>query len=262
MSDMVHAAIAPDAVRFSIGRALALSFGVLGRNFGPKALLSLAIFTVEAAIGYVMAGIADGTGSSALGLVSYAFITAPVTYATFQDLRGTRASTKALGAHGFNRAGRVLAVAFAFSVVIVVPVVVVVGISSLFFGWSLAVPFATAGIFALYIFVLWFVVVPVQVVEETKFFRGFSRAAELGRGRRWAILGLVLIYCVLTAAIIFVMLMITYLISDSDLFLTMLPVPFSALYSVFGAILPAVVYYLLRAEKEGVGIDQIARVFD
>jgi hypothetical protein len=41
-----------------------------------------------------------------------------------------------------------------------------------------------------------------------------------------------------------------------------LTIPFLALYSVIGAIMPAVVYYLLRAEKEGVGIDEIARVFD
>jgi hypothetical protein len=31
---------------------------------------------------------------------------------------------------------------------------------------------------------------------------------------------------------------------------------------MLGAILPVVVYYLLRAEKEGIGIDEIVEVFD
>ena len=39
-------------------------------------------------------------------------------------------------------------------------------------------------------------------------------------------------------------------------------IPFLSLYSVLGAIMPSVVYYLLRSEKEGVGIEEIAKVFD
>jgi hypothetical protein len=37
---------------------------------------------------------------------------------------------------------------------------------------------------------------------------------------------------------------------------------FRAMALMLGAILPVVVYYLLRAEKEGIGIDDIVKVFD
>ena len=69
-------------------------------------------------------------------------------------------------------------------------------------------------------------------MESGAFGAGFKRAADLSRGRRWGILGLLLY------------------------------IPLGAFTSAIGAILPAVVYYLLRAEKEGVGIDEIAGVFD
>ena len=262
MSDAVQSALAPDGVRFTIGRALSLSFGVMGRNFGPMALLSIVILGVEATIKYVMSEVMGSeSGGSALGLISYAFITAPVTYATFQDLRGSGAKANDLFSRGFNRAGRVLGVTFALSVVIAVPALLAVGLS-VASRLPLTVPLAMAGVFALSVFAVWFVVIPVQVVEETKFFRGFGRASELGSGRRWALLGLLLIYFAMVAALLAVMVMIVYLGPDSELFITALAVPFGALYSVFGAILPAVTYYLLRAEKEGVGIDEIAKVFD
>jgi hypothetical protein len=262
MSDISYSSAAPDGLRFTIGRALSLSFGVLGRNFGPMALLSIVILGIEATIKYVMAEVMGSeSGGAALGLISYAFITAPVTYATFQDLRGTGAKANDLFSRGFNRAGRVLGVTFALSVVIAVPALLAFALSGIA-GMSLVVPFAAAGVFALYVFVVWFVAIPVQVVEDTKFFRGFGRASALGRGRRWALLGLLLVYFAMVAVLLFVMGMIVYLGPDSDLFITALAVPFGACYSVFGAILPAVVYYLLRAEKEGVGIDEIAKVFD
>ncbi len=262
MSDADQSAPAPDGVRFTIGRALSLSFGVLGRNFGPMALLAIVVMGVEVTIKYVMSEVLGSeSGGSALGLVSYAFVTAPVTYATFQDLRGTGAKANDLFSRGFNRAGRVLGVTFALSVVIAVPALLAfgIGVTTLI---PLAVPFAVAAIFALAVFAVWFVVVPVQVVEEVKFFRGFGRASELGSGRRWALLGLLLIYFAMVAALLAVMVAIVYVGPDSELFITVLAVPFGALYTVFGAILPAVVYYLLRAEKEGVDIDDIAKVFD
>jgi hypothetical protein len=91
---------------------------------------------------------------------------------------------------------------------------------------------------------------------------GFGRALDLSRGRRWSILGLFLVYGVMIVAIGAVMVGLDAVLEDSAIVSLVLLIPFSAFFSVIGAILPAVVYYLLRAEKEGVGIDQIAMVFD
>jgi VIT1/CCC1 family predicted Fe2+/Mn2+ transporter len=56
--------------------------------------------------------------------------------------------------------------------------------------------------------------------------------------------------------------LIATLAADAPVVALVAMVPLSALYSLIGAILPVVVYYLLRAEKEGIGINANAKVFD
>jgi hypothetical protein len=247
--------------RFAVGRALSLTFGVLGRNLAPMGVLSLAVTAIQSIIELALAGGApdgEGHGTTFLNLFSYALITAPVTYATFQDLRGTPVGLGGMFARGYGSITRVLGAAFVFGFVIIVPVLVAV-----FAGMSatlLLIPaVAACGIFVLYIFVAWFVAVPVLVVEDIRFFAAFGRALDLSKGRRWSILGLLLVYAIIIVAIGAVMIAI---IAAFPMVQELALIPFGAFYSVIGAILPAVVYYLLRAEKEGVGIGDIAKVFD
>jgi hypothetical protein len=264
MSDLTQAPSMASEVRFTIGRSFSLSFGVLGRNFWPMALLALMVTGVQSAVDYLVTGDASGGENGAnsfLNLLTYAFITAPVTYATFQDLRGTRVPMKDLLGRGFGRVGRVLAVAFGLGLVLALPIFVVVAA-----GAAIGVPIfallGVAAIYALYILVLWFVVIPVQVVERTGFSAGFTRASQLSAGQRWRLLGLMLVYVILIVALAVIMFLLIYIGPDSQAFVALVVIPFYAFYSVMGAILPAVVYYLLRAQKEGVGIDEIAKVFD
>jgi len=256
------AASAPDGPRFAIGRALALSFGVLARNLGPMAAISLAVTAVQSAVDYMLSGgTGDDSSNSVSNLIAYALITAPVTYATFQDLRGTPVGIGSIFSKGFGIIWRVAGATIGVVLVAIVPVIGVFFIG-LFAGLPLVLLGVLAGIFVLYIFVVWFVLVPVLVVEDIRFFAGFGRALDLSRGRRWSILGLLLVYGAIIVAIGAVMLGLVALFQDSAIVSLVLLIPFGAFYSVIGAILPAVVYYLLRAEKEGVGIDQIAMVFD
>src|SRR5213593_2448941 len=100
--------------RFAIGRALSLSFGVLGRNLAPMGVVSLAVTAIQSVIELVLAGGAsdsDSGGSSFLNLFSYAIITAPVTYATFQDLRGTPVGLGGMFSKGYGSIGRVIGAA-------------------------------------------------------------------------------------------------------------------------------------------------------
>src|SRR5262245_61497462 len=213
MIDAVQVALPPDGVRLTIGRALSLSFGVLGRNFGPMVLIAIAVTIIQAGIDYALTGDATGNGesflSSILGIVTYSVITTPTTYATFQDLRGTRASTSTLLSRGFGRAGRVVAASFAMGFVMGVPIVIIAMI-----GLPGFLVIAAGGTFALYIFVRWFVVVPVQVMEGVGFSQGFTRAAELGRGRRWILLALTLVYFVMVVGVMFVVTVIGFLAPD------------------------------------------------
>lgn len=263
MSDIARATTA-DGPRFTIGATLSLSFGVLGRNLGSMALISIIVTAVQSTIDYLLTGDptgGEGGANSFLSLVSYAFITAPVTYATFQDLRGTKVGVGDMASRGFSRVGRVIGVSFAMGVVLAVPVLIVIFVGAQI-GISIYLLAAAAAIFVLYVFVLWLVVVPVQVMEEIGFTDGFSRAANLSRGRRWLIVGLLLVYAAIIVALSAVMFALVWVGPENPFLIMLLIVPFSAFYSVMGAIVPAVAYYLLRAEKEGVGIDEIARVFD
>lgn len=255
--------MAPEGPQFSIGRSLSMTFGVLGRNFVPMMLIAVIVTAIQSVIEYLLGGESgEGNSGSFLNIISYGLITAPVTYATFQDLRGTRVNASDMMSGGFKRIGRVMGAALAIGVVAVVAILLAVFLyfASTFIGTIAGV---AAAIFVIFIFVLWFVVVPALVVEDVKFFGGFGRAADLSKGRRWGILGLFLVYVVIIIGLSAVMIGIVAVTAESTPILALiLMVPFLALYSVVGAILPAVVYYLLRSEKEGVGIDDIAKVFD
>jgi hypothetical protein len=263
---MANALATTGEPQFSIARSLSMTFGVLGRNFVPMMTIAVIVSVVQSVIEYVLSGgdIMGGqsNGGSFLNILSYGFITAPVTYATFQDLRGTRIGTSEMMSGGFKRIGRVMGAAFAVGVVAVVAVLIAVFLyfASEFLGIAAGI---AAAIGVIYMFVAWFVLVPVLVVEDIKFSAGFGRAAALSAGRRWGLLGLVLIYGVIIIGISIVILgIIGFVTLATPLIGLILMIPFLALYSVLGAIMPAVAYYLLRAEKEGVGIDEIAKVFD
>ncbi|HJT11140.1 MAG TPA: hypothetical protein VJ790_00905 [Dongiaceae bacterium] len=257
---------AAEGPRFSISRSLSMTFGVLGRNIVPMMLIALVVTAIQGVIEYILTGgVVEGESrgsSSFLNILSYGFITAPVTYATFQDLRGTRVGISGMMSGGFKKIARVIGAALAVGIVVVVPVVIAVMLyfASDFIGIAAGI---AAAVFAFFILVTWFVLVPVQVVEDVSFTAGFGRAAGLSKGRRWGIFGLLLVYFVLIIVISIVIFGIVGVISmTAPIVGLILMIPFLALYSVLGAIMPSVVYYLLRAEKEGIGIDEIAKVFD
>jgi hypothetical protein len=263
---MSNVLVAPGEPQFSIARSLSMTFGVLGRNFVPMMTIAVIVTAVQSVIEYVLSGGdvmgGESNGGSFLNILSYGFITAPLTYATFQDLRGTRVGLSDMMSGGFKKIGRVMGAAFAVGVVAVIVVLLAV-----FLYFASEVLGIAAGIAAaiavLFMFVAWFALVPVLVVEDVKFFAGFGRAAALSAGRRWGLLGLVLIYGVVIVGISLVIFgIIGFIAVAAPLVGLVLMIPFLALYSVLGAIMPVVVYYLLRSEKEGVGIDEIAKVFD
>ena len=262
---MSNALVAPGEPQFSIANSLSMTFGVLGRNLVPMMTIAVIVTAIQSVIEFVLAGGSldgESSGGGFLNILSYGFITAPLTYATFQDLRGTRVGLSDMTSGGFKKIGRVMGAALAVGIVAIAAILLAVFLyfASEFLGIAAGI---AAAIVVLYIFVAWFSLVPVLVVEDVKFFAGFGHAAALSAGRRWGLLGLLLIYGVIIVAISAVIFgIIGFIAVAAPLVGLVLMIPLLALYSVLGAIMPAVVYYLLRAEKEGVGIDEIAKVFD
>lgn len=267
MTNTLTTSMAPEGPRFSISQSLSITFGVLGRNFVPMMVIAVVVTAIQGVIEYMLTGGIPTEGessnsSSFLNIISYGVITAPITYATFQDLRGTRVGLSDMMSGGLKRIVPVIGAALVVGIVVAVPIIVAVILYLASTAIGAVATIATV-VFAFFILVTWFALVPVLVVENVGFIGSFGRAAALSKERRWGLLGLLLVYFVIVIGILVVIAIIVGVIAvTAPIAALILMVPFLAVFSVLGAIMPSVVYYLLRSEKEGVGIDEIAKVFD
>lgn len=241
---------------FKIGAVLGDTFRVFFRNilpFGAMAVIiygALAIF--ESALNpKAMTATAEPTMMPSspglliliaiLSILFIYFLSAMITYGTYQDLRGSRAGFGACVGRG---------------VTLVLPVVgasILVMVIVMLLSLLLVIP----GLIAMFILS---VVVPVVVVERPGAFAALGRSRELTKGHRWKIFG-----------IFFVLLVISWVAMVAVILLSMplglfasqvLMVLAQSLSAVLMAVAPAVAYYHLRRAKEGVDIEQIAAVFD
>jgi hypothetical protein len=256
---------APEAREFTIGRVLETSFNVLIRNIVPFGVLALGLGLLNFVAEWVGAlmvsgtiGTAANTGAKAtqgswapaillgIGLtlatvVVSSLVTAAVSYGVFQDLRGRRAGIGACLSRGIAAILPVVIASVLFSLVVGV-------------GWLLLV---VPGVLMWLAFWLY---IPVIVVEKSGILESFSRSAFLTKGRRWTVVGL------------WVVVGIAWQIVSTGLTKVSLAAPgewssvvlyaWQAAATAFGAVMTAVSYYCLRADKEGVAIDDIAKVFD
>src|SRR5262249_31102961 len=107
---------------------------------------------------------------------------------------------------------------------------------------------------------LW-VYVPAIVVEKVGVGGAFTRSRELTKGRRWTILLLLIVVLVIYMILSWIVGLVFGLILgiSGAYWAGQLA---RVLISMFGAVLTAVGYYYLRADKEGIAIHDIASVFD
>ena len=113
----------------------------------------------------------------------------------------------------------------------------------------------------LVLIVMWFVGIPACVVERLGPWMSLKRSAELTKGHRWEIFGLLaLLFVIGTVAST----VIEWVLAPIGIgLLTMLGTLISnALWSAYYSIAVVVVYHDLRVAKEGLDIEQIAAVFD
>jgi uncharacterized membrane protein len=108
---------------------------------------------------------------------------------------------------------------------------------------------------------VWFVGVPVCVVERLGPWASLERSDELIRGHRWKIFGLMLLLFVVgaigSALIEYLLKPITGIVPTFLVTLT-----WDGIWGAYYSVTSVVVYHDLRAPKEGIEIDQIAAVFD
>lgn len=248
----------PGTVQFSIGRVIGDSFGVYSRNFVGFTALALVIglvsllFQLFVFVPMMISGSQDPTQmnwglvflGSVIPMVVNALTQATIIYGTFQDLRGQRASIGDCVSRGLGS---------------IVPVI----IGSILLALGVGIGFMLIIVPGLILLVMWWVYIPAIVVESKGIIEAFGRSRELTRGRRWHLLGLILIVGI-------AVLIISYAIGTAlqdptgqvSTVGSIIQYAVLAVLTAFNSVLVAVGYYYLRAEKEGTDVNAIASIFD
>lgn len=258
--------------QFDIGRVIERTFKAIGGNFASFLILSLLLRAGPAlafnVIQYGATGMLPGrlmptTGAdykpeTALLTLLGGLVTIATTYlvqgalirGTFGQLSGKRATLSELLSTGV----RFLLPLFGLAIVMGVAVF----IGTIFF----VVP-------GLILATMWLVAAPAVVVERKGVFGSLSRSAELTRGSRWPIFGLMVIFgiCAWVAGIVGGSVLLGSVIGgqpDPTVMAVGLVVSaiVSALVAMVGAVGIASIYYELRSMKDGLGVEQLASVFD
>lgn len=250
---------APGTPRFNIGRVLAVALGISLRNIFPFMVIAVLISLPGFAFSYwyqtqprdpqqalhAMATPGFWFGML-LSVACQATMQAALTYGTLQALRGDSVLISACLRRGLLLAPKVAVAGILWYLMIIVSLALVI------------VP-------GLIVATMLWVFVPAIVVENAGIIRCFGRSRALTKGRRWQIFGLFLL---IMALFIGLEVFLTTKVDPLNLVAVMQDplvviglTAFSLLLTAYAAVMTAVGYYYLRAEKEGIAIDDIAEVF-
>ncbi len=255
---MAHYSVSAGSEQFGIGRVISTSIAVFGRNLIPFFLLALVIGIPYIGISVGFATNLDVTTIQQTGqlppgfwglviigsliyLLTYVVIQSVLIYGTFQDLRGQKAAFGDCLVRGFAVMPPVLIAAILASIGIM--------LGSLLF----VIP-------GIILFLMWWVFIPVLVIEGVGIGEAFGRSRDLTRGHRWGILGLLIVVGIAQSIVESGVGLVDPLLGQLGVEILNMLVMF--FFTTFASVMVAVGYYYLRAEKEGVIIDDIARVFD
>jgi hypothetical protein len=132
------------------------------------------------------------------------------------------------------------------------------GLAAVIGGWA----FALTPVFFVpptILFIMWAVIVPACIVEEFGPVGSMSRSAELTKGFRWKIFGIVLLLGFVLVVASALQLALTF---ASQALGTVFSVVWSVLWIAYLSCTIIMIYHDLRVAKEGVDTEQIASVFD
>ena len=244
--------------QFRVGAVLGQSFKILIKNIVPFGLLYLAVNAPSSLYALTLVSRIDadkdagvrflGLAEAFLGLIA----AAAITYATVQELRGRRVAFGEFFGRGLAQAGAAIRVALLSGILLILAFI------------ALVVP-------GLVFYTMWWVAIPVAVIERPGAVASLRRSAWLTAGNRWRVFGLILCFFVLS---VLAVILLGALIGAAVVLATgageagvdaasiIVGWLLTALFMAAQAVLTAVSYYHLRVAKEGIGIDDIAAVFD
>jgi hypothetical protein len=253
-------AVTDSVADFSIGRVVSQTFLVVTRNLGifliAAALVMVPVIALNLYVGtpnYFLAGRTQGfligALSAILPVVCTYLLQATLVQGTVAELNGERPNLGHALSTGFSLLLPVAAIAILAALGTTLGMILLV------------VPGMILG-------VGWCVAVPVKVVEHTSIKDSFGRSWNLTKGYRWKIFALLLIFAVIIILFAFLVTMFSglSLIGASTALHNTTYILLQWLQSVILGLIMAVggtvIYYELRAAKEGLGPQQLAEAFD
>jgi hypothetical protein len=241
-----------DVKAFSVGGVIACGFGTYFGNLARFIPLSLLAYS-PVWIGLLIFGPQDpenafssgGIAMVVLGVIAAYWLQASLIYGTITTLRGQRPGLSEMLSRSLQALLAVILVAIVLSIVMTLGFVLLI------------IP-------GLILITMFWVAIPVAVVERNGVGAAFSRSRELTSGHRWSIFALFIVIVVIAAVVQVGMGLIfgfagAQAVSVLGTWITQLV---SMVVAGVWACLVAVSYHDLRVVKEGVGTEQIAQVFE
>ena len=234
---------------FNIGGILQRGADVLGRNFATFGTLSALFMLLPFVSGLMMdfgLEVDGGVSVFAIGtlvmlwVMLYFLLFATLTHATICYLRGTPARIS-------ESLSWALGVLFpVIGITIIATIGTVLGTILLF------IP-------GLMLMTMWWVAVPAAVVERTGIIESLRRSVELTRGYRWKVFGVIIFIYIGQFALDR---LTNVVLSAAPIFNLVVNFLIMAAITAYFAVVTAVCYHDLRVLKDGIGIHDIAKVFD
>lgn len=239
---------------FSLGSVLERGFAIYFRNIVTFSTIALLVI-----IPYILLLmlISQGEIQFDQGLMTVVLLllnllltylaTAAIAYGTFRAMQGQRASIGDCLSSGLALVFPVLGVAIlsAFAVLLGLFLLIVPGLIVLTMLW---------------------VAIPAMVVERPGVTRAMGRSADLTKGYRWRVFGIIVILMLINAASGMIV-NAPFAAGGAQTLSSMawnagLSGFLAAFQTALAAVMATVVYHDLRVAKEGIGVGDIARVFD
>ena len=174
----------------------------------------------------------------ALSLLSQAILV----YASFQDMRGKQVDI-----------GESINVAL-------VRLLPILGLA-LLAGFCTMIGFMLLVVPGFILLTMWFVAVPVCIVERAGPWDSMMRSGQLTNGHRWKIFGIIFLLYLISGVVGYILTSVIGSIAGSMVSL-IIQIIWNGIWGAFFAVFVVVTYYELRSSKEGVDVEQIASVFD
>jgi hypothetical protein len=254
-------AVSATPMRFDMGRIVGRTFSAVGKNF----VLYFALGLIFAGGPALMMGVGQGMataeqgsplgtdpqlyiGGAILNMIGTYVLQAALTHGAVVHFNARRASLGDCLATGLRFFLPIFAIALLWGIGVILGLMLLV------------VP-------GLILMSVWAVVAPAEVVERTGVFGAFSRSAALTRDHRWSIFLLGLALWILTTVVSMVTLAVAGIVSTAGWLsvgwaIGIAQSIINPIVSIITAVGVASLYFELRSVKEGIGVEELAAVFD